>query len=191
MAKVTYCECLTCKAIKRKLKNPECPYCKEHHDTRVGCLEMVKQIKADLTKNGTSPVSDKVLTKQIKLVFAERKLEPFSGNNPLQFRGQDTNKPITQKAKKAINSIIQKSSEYYIDICKGKYTVYSDSKGVMKALRYGQPWQNLTGNNLVFNLIVELIEAKERISQALFELDNEYIRPEGLHKGIAILKGEE
>ncbi|MCP4374013.1 MAG: hypothetical protein GY797_38800 [Deltaproteobacteria bacterium] len=69
--------------------------------------------------------------------------------------------------------VIKQEYEYYLDVANGKYTLYMEKSGVLKALRYGEPWQDLTGNNLVFNLMAELVEAKEKIKKALAEYGEE------------------
>lgn len=47
-----------------------------------------------------------------------------------------------------------------IQVANGKYTVVIGPCGQLSALRYGEPWQDLTGNNLVYCLAVELREAR-------------------------------
>lgn len=73
---------------------------------------------------------------------------------------------------KAIKNIIKYSSEYYIEIADGKYTVYQEKTGGLKALRYGKPWRDCCGDNLIGNLMYELIDAKEKIEVLLNELDD-------------------
>lgn len=51
-----------------------------------------------------------------------------------------------------------------IDVDGGKYTVVSDA-GHLTALRYGQPWRELTGDNLVFHLAMELQEARGELAR--------------------------
>lgn len=46
-----------------------------------------------------------------------------------------------------------------ITIADGKYTVQYDN-GRLTALRYGEPWRDLTGDNLIYWLMVELMAAK-------------------------------
>lgn len=46
----------------------------------------------------------------------------------------------------------------------GKYTVVIPANGGLHALRYGEPWRDLTGDNLVFNLAWELNEARAEIA---------------------------
>lgn len=51
------------------------------------------------------------------------------------------------------------------DFCEGKYTVEAKD-GNITALRYGQLWQDLTGNNLVYWMLVEVEELKEALKRA-------------------------
>lgn len=53
-----------------------------------------------------------------------------------------------------------------ISVCDGKYHVVIGDKGELSALRYGEPWQDLTGNNLVYWLAVELRQAREALAAA-------------------------
>jgi hypothetical protein len=46
--------------------------------------------------------------------------------------------------------------ELRVDVEGGKYTVIQDHNGELKALRYGQPWRNLSGDKLVLCLAQEL-----------------------------------
>ena len=48
----------------------------------------------------------------------------------------------------------------------GKYTVIQDAKGRLFALRYGEPWQDLVGNNLVLQLAYQLSAARELLEQS-------------------------
>ncbi len=43
-----------------------------------------------------------------------------------------------------------------ITICEGKYTVRVHSSGRMEALRYGEPWREMTGDGLVMALFHEI-----------------------------------
>lgn len=47
-----------------------------------------------------------------------------------------------------------------IDLCEGKYTYIRYKNGGQKALRYGEEWRDLTGDNLVYWLVVELLQAR-------------------------------
>lgn len=50
-----------------------------------------------------------------------------------------------------------------VEVDGGKYTVVMDMKN-FRALRHGEGWQDLTGNNLVFHLAYELAEARAAIA---------------------------
>jgi len=150
----SFCDCETCKKIKKMIKYPKCDYCKEHHDTKLVC-----------------PAYKKVLDS--------------TGKNQLC-----TNKEVSDSIETAL--VLKHCSEYYLEICNGKYTVYQEKSGALKALRYGEPWQDLCGNNLVFYLMVELIEAQEKINKSLEQYDN-YCAIDGDNVACAvreILKGE-
>ena len=43
-----------------------------------------------------------------------------------------------------------------VSLSDGKYTVIQNADGALKALRYGEEWQDLTGNNLVLALAHEV-----------------------------------
>lgn len=52
-----------------------------------------------------------------------------------------------------------------IKLSKGKYTLCFDEKtGQLKALRYGEPWQDLRGNKFVYCLgaLIEELETERR-----------------------------
>lgn len=46
-------------------------------------------------------------------------------------------------------------------VASGDYTVLWDGKGSLTALRHGEPWQDLTGNNLVLSLAMDLDELRK------------------------------
>lgn len=50
-----------------------------------------------------------------------------------------------------------------IDVCNGKYSVIIDG-GNLSALRHGEPWQDLCGNNLVYWLACELRDARAELA---------------------------
>jgi hypothetical protein len=52
-------------------------------------------------------------------------------------------------------------------IADGKYTVHVEHNGSLTASRYGAPWRNLSGDNLVFHLAYELDEARKTIDNLL------------------------
>lgn len=63
----------------------------------------------------------------------------------------------------------------------GKYTVIMEANGHLHALRYGQPWQELSGNKLVYCLAAELEEARIRLAELTKEPIG-YARKEDLEK---------
>lgn len=71
----------------------------------------------------------------------------------------------------SIKTMAEIGATYFVDVDNGKYSVYQKRNGSVKALRYGKHWRDLCGDNLVFNLMVELIEAKKKIKDALAILD--------------------
>lgn len=70
-----------------------------------------------------------------------------------------------EKRDKTVPGIL--TYEYYVEVGNGKYAVYMEKNGTLKALRYGEPWRDLCGDNLVYNLMVELIEAQDKIKEVL------------------------
>jgi hypothetical protein len=51
-----------------------------------------------------------------------------------------------------------------VPVANNKYTVIQDATGRLKALRYGEPWRDCCGDNLVFYLAAELAEARLQIT---------------------------
>jgi len=47
-------------------------------------------------------------------------------------------------------------------VADGKYTIELNN-GNITALRNGEPWQDLTGNNLVFWMLVEIDNLKQQL----------------------------
>ncbi len=43
-----------------------------------------------------------------------------------------------------------------VELDGGKYTVIRENDGRMHALRYGEPWRDLVGDNLIYWLMVEI-----------------------------------
>ena len=151
--KPTFCECETCKEMKKEIKNPKCIYCNEHHDPRVHCIAEIEQkTKDNLFRDHYSPKKTK-----------------------------------KKGVKKPSTVLLNQISEYYVELADGKYTVYQPVGGSVQALRYGEHWRDLFGDNLVFYLMVELIEAKEKMEKALKVLNSFGAPPE---TAIKILKGE-
>lgn len=66
----------------------------------------------------------------------------------------------------------------------GKYTVVIGDDGSLSALRHGEPWQDLTGNKMVYCLATELEEAREQRRIAIDHLrrlaDDSRTRPVAL-----------
>jgi hypothetical protein len=54
-----------------------------------------------------------------------------------------------------------------MDLCDGKYTVINEleSGGSFRALRYGEEWRDLAGDNLVLAFYQELEEAKAEVAR--------------------------
>lgn len=50
-----------------------------------------------------------------------------------------------------------------IDVADGKYAVVGIEDGHLRALRHGEEWRSLTGDNLILALAQELQEARERL----------------------------
>ena len=61
------------------------------------------------------------------------------------------------------------STQERIDVADGKYTVIYDN-GRLTALRYGEPWRDINGDNLVYYLAVELRQARENVQALLLDL---------------------
>lgn len=52
-----------------------------------------------------------------------------------------------------------------ISVADGKYTVVQDASGRLSALRYGEPWRNLVGDNLVHALACEVEELRAEVEK--------------------------
>ena len=61
-----------------------------------------------------------------------------------------------------------------MDFADGKYTVCNDS-GRVTALRHGEPWRDLTGDNLVYWMLVDSLKLEAQ-RDALLEVVQEFIR---------------
>ena len=53
-----------------------------------------------------------------------------------------------------------------VSVESGKYTVVIGDRGELAALRHGEPWQDLTGNKLVYCLATELRNARQALAAA-------------------------
>ena len=167
----SFCNCSTCKMIKDKIrmrKHPLCSYCNEHHDPRIHCIEEVDSRK------------------------------PFGGNNPFQFFGMSMNKKDNAKdiskdpdnsysSNTKVKHLAKIGSNYFLDVDNGKYSVYQKRNGTFKALRHGEHWRDLTGDNLIFHLMVELIDAKKIIKDAIIGITE---KSDSNYQTLEILKGE-
>jgi hypothetical protein len=153
----SFCQCETCQKVKKQIENktkihPLCPYCKEHHDSRVHCIAEIKQ-------KGT--IADKINTNPKQFIEYDK-----GGIVPGQTHFSDDEIEIVRK--KISKEFIKSESTYFIDIANGKYSVYQKEDGGLSALRYGEQWRDLCGDNLIFNMMVELIEAKEKLNKIKF-----------------------
>ena len=54
-----------------------------------------------------------------------------------------------------------------VSVDNGKYTVIMEADGRLHALRHGEPWQDLTGNNLVYFLAAELEATRKALSEVV------------------------
>lgn len=60
-----------------------------------------------------------------------------------------------------------------LELADGKYTLVREPTGNMHALRYGEPWRDLVGDNLIYWMAVEierlqeLLDAKEKAKEKL------------------------
>jgi hypothetical protein len=52
-----------------------------------------------------------------------------------------------------------------ITVGDGKYTVTHDNGAGFRALRYGEPWRDLTGDGLVLALVQEIEELREKVKK--------------------------
>jgi hypothetical protein len=55
-----------------------------------------------------------------------------------------------------------------IELADGKYTYlfYQDEYGVhQEALRYGELWRDLTGDNLIYTMAVKITELEEQLKE--------------------------
>jgi hypothetical protein len=50
-----------------------------------------------------------------------------------------------------------------VSVASGKYNVIMEDGGKLHALRYGEPWRDCVGDNLIYFLAAELEEARKEI----------------------------
>lgn len=57
---------------------------------------------------------------------------------------------------------------YEVTVADGKYTISHDNGTAFKALRYGEPWRDLTGDGLLLALVqhIEKLEGQIEYSQS-------------------------
>jgi hypothetical protein len=61
--------------------------------------------------------------------------------------------------------VTEKEIDWEVTICDGKYTVQHWKNGGGEALRYGEKWRDLVGDNLVIGLALEVYELREKLSK--------------------------
>lgn len=77
---------------------------------------------------------------------------------------------------------MNKDSMLSVSVNDGKYTVVLEADGKLHALRYGEVWRDLVGDNLVYSLAYELDE--ERSKNAQLEAEIERLKNELQNSGI-------
>jgi len=50
-----------------------------------------------------------------------------------------------------------------IELDGGKYTVIQHDNHTMEALRHGEPWRDLTGDNLVYYMLQQILDLEEKV----------------------------
>lgn len=74
-----------------------------------------------------------------------------------------------------------------IDVADGKYAVVGIEDGHLRALRHGEEWRSLTGDNLILALAQELQEARERLrGDTGWEYGNALISKHGYPTGLVM-----
>lgn len=53
--------------------------------------------------------------------------------------------------------------DFRVEVAQGKYTIIYYKDGKMEALRCGEKWRDLVGDNLIYNLAWELNDARDKI----------------------------
>lgn len=72
------------------------------------------------------------------------------------------NLPCTAQCSEACAPV----GELRVSVEKNKYTIVVSNDGNLRALRYGEPWQDLTGNKMVYCLATELYQARWELAAA-------------------------
>lgn len=78
---------------------------------------------------------------------------------------------------------------FEVSVADGKYTYRSFSNGTSDALRYGETWQELTGNKFVYCLAYELNDLREGVGRGLAQMPHEAAR--GLIEFIKLPRGDD
>lgn len=55
----------------------------------------------------------------------------------------------------------------------GKYRVIFDSYSGFRALRYGEPWRDLTGDNLIMTMAFRIEELENKLKEISNNLDSD------------------
>ncbi len=138
MSEPTFCQCDLCKEVQKKVKYPKCDICGEHHDNRLNC-----------------PPAN---------ISAYEYHKDFHKQQSLKAKNENKVVIITATQRK----VKPNECEYHLELDNGKYIVYIKNKPYeFKALRHGEEWQDLVGNNLMFSLVAELDGAKKKITEAI------------------------
>jgi|GEM_PF-2171979 len=59
---------------------------------------------------------------------------------------------------------IDKTHWKRINFYDNKYTILINENGVpMEALRYGEPWQDIIGDNLIYHMLCRILELEDEI----------------------------
>ena len=53
--------------------------------------------------------------------------------------------------------------ENHLEVSVDKYKIIMDAQGGLSALRHGEPWRDLCGDNLVYTLAAEVSELREKL----------------------------
>ncbi len=61
-----------------------------------------------------------------------------------------------------------------ITVGSGKYTVVMDDKGYLSALRYGEPWRDCCGDNLVYALASEVESLRAALEKVSPQTKDDY-----------------
>ena len=168
----SFCECDTCKKIKNRINNPECSYCHEHHDPSIHCISEMKQKNniQNISKDTEEICSSKIsLTSEIDFTPGKEGVIIKNTLNP-----------------KCTKNLLKETSEYFLDVADEKYSLYQKKNGTLKVLRYGEPCRIVKNDNLIFNMMVELIDAKVKIQEAI-----NCLASGSAYRAMSILKGEE